>query len=209
LAALTLEMASQGHSTETLTANASEEQVQAALHWNDDGWPWPSYSPAVMAAVRAGVPVFGANLPRSQLRDAMANTKLDTLLTGPALKAQQQNVRFGHCELLPEDQITPMTRVQIARDIAMAETLLTAARPGKTVVLLTGNGHADRTLGIPQHLPREFQVKSVLLYADDAAPDTTREPEFDLFWPAKPAPAVDHCANFAASRNKPVTVIPK
>lgn len=200
LSALALEMASRGQSTEKLDPNASEKQVQDALQWNDKGWPWVAYGPAVMAAVRAGVPVIGANLPSGQLRQAMANAQLDTLLPGPALKAQQQNVRQGHCELLPESQISPMTRVQIARDMAMAETLVRSAQPGKTVLLLTGSHHADRTLGVPQHLPLEFKIKAVLLYAEDASDAVKNSAEFDLFWPAKPAPPVDYCANFIAQR---------
>ncbi len=200
LAALTLEMVSQGQSTESLGSTASEEQVQAALQWNNRGWPWLNYGPAVMAAVRAGVPVMGANLPAAKLREAMANTRLDTLLSGPALKAQQQNVRLGHCGLLPESQISPMTRVQIARDMAMAETLVQATRPGKTVLLLTGSSHADRSLGVPQHLPAQFNAKVVLLHAEDEPDASKNTRQFDLFWPARPAPVVDHCAIFAASQ---------
>jgi uncharacterized iron-regulated protein len=208
LAALALEMASQGQSTERLDSNASEEQVRAALQWNNEGWPWVNYGPAVMAAVRAGVPVIGANLPRDRQREVMVNARLDTLLPGPALKAQQQSVRLGHCELLPESQISPMTRIQIARDIAMAETLLQAARPGKPVLLLTGSGHADRTLGIPQHLPQKFKIKAVLLYAEEDPDATKNTAEFDLFWSARPAPVVDHCANFAVGRSKAAASAP-
>lgn len=200
LAALTLEMVSQGQSTESLGSTASEEQVQAALQWNNRGWPWLNYGPAVMAAVRAGVPVMGANLPAAKLREAMTNTRLDTLLSGPALKAQQQNVRLGHCGLLPESQISPMTRVQIARDMAMAETVVQATRAGKTVLLLTGSSHADRSLGVPQHLPAQFNAKVVLLHAEDEPDASKNTRQFDLFWPARPAPVVDHCAIFAASQ---------
>jgi uncharacterized iron-regulated protein len=207
LAALALEMASQGRSTQKLDGNASEEQVRDTLNWNNEGWPWTNYGPAVMAAVRAGVPVIGANLPREKLHEAMANSRLDTLLPGPALKAQQQSVRLGHCGLLPESQISPMTRVQIARDVAMAQTLVQNARPGKTVLLLTGSGHADRTLGIAQHLPPQFMVKAVLLYSEESSEVTKDAAEFDLFWPTKPAPLVDHCANFAASLSKPAAVL--
>src|SRR6478609_3129918 len=56
LATLAIEMAEQGNSTAHLPADASEAQVQAALSWDDKGWPWAAYGPAVMAAVRAGVP---------------------------------------------------------------------------------------------------------------------------------------------------------
>ncbi|MDO8249998.1 MAG: ChaN family lipoprotein [Rhodoferax sp.] len=208
LAALALEMASQGASTEKLKPDATEDQVRAALLWDLEAWPWTAYGPAVMVAVRAGVPVLGANLPAARLREAMANTGLDSLLPGPALKAQQQNIRLGHCELLPESQISPMTRVQIARDLSMAQTVALAARPGKTVVLLAGNGHADRTLGVPLHLPPEFIVKTVLLRADNVSDATRNRAAFDQTWPAKPAPIIDYCANFKAqqARQRPATI---
>lgn len=208
LAALALEMASQGGSTEALKPDATEDQVRAALHWDLEAWPWTAYGPAVMAAVRAGVPVLGANLPATRLREAMANTGLDSLLSGPALKAQQQNIRLGHCDLLPESQISPMTRVQIARDISMAQTIALAVRPGKTVVLLTGHGHADRRLGVPQHLPPGFKVKTVLLGAEQARGAIENTAEFDQTWLAQPAPIVDYCANFTAqqARQPPATI---
>src|SRR5688572_4452129 len=153
LAALALEMAEQGVSTAGLPRDAPDATVRAALRWDEQAWPWPAYGPAVMAAIGAGVPVIGANLPRSSLRAAMADASLDRLLTEPALKAQQEAVRVGHCGLLPETRIGPMTRVQIARDRAMAQTLAQAAVAGKTAVLLAGAVHVDPALGVPRYLP--------------------------------------------------------
>jgi uncharacterized iron-regulated protein len=175
LAAVALEMAERGTSTTGLAANASETEVQQALRWNAEGWPWPRYRPAVMAAVRAGVPVLGANLPREQQRQAMQDRTLDGLLPGPALKAQQQAVRLGHCELLPETQITPMTRVQIARDRAMADTITSLVAPGKTVVLLAGAGHVQPDVGVPQHLPATVRVRALPLPAEDTGKDYCAE----------------------------------
>jgi uncharacterized iron-regulated protein len=168
LAAVALEMAAQGTSTAELQRTADDEAVRAALRWDEPAWPWRLYGPAVMAAVHAGVPVLGANLPRPAMRDAMANAALDGQLPGPALKAQQQAIRLGHCGLLPESQIQPMTRIQIGRDIAMAQTLVKARVPGKTVVLLAGAGHVDPTLGVPQHLPAGFDVRPVVLPGSNA-----------------------------------------
>lgn len=163
LAALALEMADAGASTQGLSPQASEAEVRAALRWNNAGWPWATYAPPIMAAVSAGVPVFGANLPRARLRAAMADPGFDTLLPGPALKAQQQSIRLGHCGLLPESQIAPMTRVQIARDQAMARTLEQLAVPGKTVLLIAGGGHVDPAVGVPRYLPARLSNRSVLL----------------------------------------------
>ncbi|TAM35001.1 MAG: hypothetical protein EPN61_16510, partial [Burkholderiaceae bacterium] len=144
LAALAIEMAEQGSSTSMLARAATDTQVQSALHWRSAGWPWTAYGPVVMAAVRAGVPVLGANLPRSRMSAAMADQSLDRRLSGPALKAQQQAIRIGHCGLLPENQISPMTRIQLARDMAMAQTVASARQSGKTVLLIAGAGHVRR-----------------------------------------------------------------
>jgi uncharacterized iron-regulated protein len=171
LAAVALEMAEQGRSTAGLPRDADEARVNAALAWDDAGWPWAPYAPAVMAAVRAGVPSIGANLPRSQMRAAMADAALDGLVPDEVLQAQRHAVREGHCGLLPDSQIGPMTRVQIARDRAMAQTIARAAVPGKTVVLLAGAGHVDAALGVPRHLPAALRVRAEPLPPEPAKQD--------------------------------------
>lgn len=200
LGALALEMAETGRSTAALKSNSTQLQVQQALGWNNKSWPWAAYGPAVMVAVKAGVPVLGANLPAAQIQEAMADTRLDGQLPGPALKAQQQGIRIGHCGLLPESQISPMTRIQVARDISMARTIAQAALPGKTVVLLAGSGHVNRELGVPQHLPTGMKVKAVLLRASppplepDAPGDADKPPAFDVVWTTPAVPVQDYCA---------------
>ncbi|CDS52172.1 lipoprotein, putative [Polaromonas sp. CG9_12] len=197
LAAVALEMAEVGVSTAQLKPSSTEAQARRALKWDDKSWPWTAYGPAVMTAVRAGVPVLGANLPRDQMTASMNDGKLDGQLPGPALKAQQQGIRLGHCNLLPESQITQMTRIQIAKDITMADTVHQLLLPGKTVVLLTGNGHADRTLGVPQHLRADVKAKSLQLRAGDG--DATDRPgAFDGVWPTPALPETDYCAELKA-----------
>ena len=152
-----------------------------------------------MVAVKAGVPVLDANLLTAQMRQAMADTQLDGQLPGPALKAQHQLIRIGHCGLLPANRISPMTRVQVARDISMARTIEQAALPGKTVLLLAGSGHVDRALGVPQHLPVDMKIKAVLLRAGPApaAPAARQGAEskaaFDAVWPSPALPTRDCC----------------
>lgn len=221
LAALALEMAEQGHHTRNLPPSASEEEVRAALGWKIDAWPWDNYGPAIMAAVRAGVPVLGANLPATRMREAMRDATLQTHLPTAALARQQQRIREGHCHALPESQIMPMTRVQIARDIAMANTLAQAASPGRVVVLIGGNGHMHRTLGVPRHLPANLRVRVLSAQVQQALPirlstspqqDSDDENDAttadDLIWPTRPLPPHDHCAAFrqrARPLSKPAT----
>ncbi|MDR6535779.1 ChaN family lipoprotein [Variovorax soli] len=203
LAALAIEMAEEGNSTAHLGADATEAQVQTALGWNEKAWPWSDYGPVVMAAVRAGVPVLGANLGHARMKDAMADVSLDAQLGAEALKVQQEAVREGHCRLLPESQIGPMTRIQIARDRAMAQTLLKARMPGKTVLLVSGAGHSAKALGVPQHLPSDLSVKTVRLQA--GLPSVLpREPDaFDAVWQTPALPEKDYCATLRAQARPP------
>jgi uncharacterized iron-regulated protein len=175
LAGLALEMSEQGLSTAGLQPTASEQQVQLALRWNLAGWSWARYAPAVMAAVRAGVPVLGANLPKDRQRQAMRDTLLEQRLPQAAWAAQQQAVREGHCDMVPADQIPPMTRIQVARDLAMAQTVASLAQPGKTVVLLAGSGHVRPDLGVPLHLPAGLSVQPLVLPREETGQDYCAE----------------------------------
>ncbi len=192
LAALALEMANQGNSTAGLPADASPDQVQAALQWSDSAWSWRSYGPVVMAAVRLQIPVLGANLPRSAMRAAMANENWDKHLDAAALERQRDDIRTGHCQLLPEGQIAPMTRIQIARDAAMAATAREARQPGKTVLLVAGGAHVLRGMGIPTHWPADVSSRVVLAVA--GPPDPEQAASVDLVWETAAVPPKDHCA---------------
>jgi len=145
----------------------------------------------VMAAVRAGVPVLGTNLPRERMREVMADVKLDARLAPAALQAQQQAIRDGHCGLLPDSQIAPMTRIQIARDIRMAHALERARLPGKTVVLVAGGAHVLRDRGVPVHLAPGMTVRVLLLQAGQAAHDPAQA---DLVVTTPALPPADYCA---------------
>lgn len=194
LAALLLEMADSGQDTRSLAVNASEADVQHALAWPDAAWPWAAYGPVVMNAVRAGVPVLGANLPRNEMAAHMTDTTLDSRLPPKAWQSQQQAIRDGHCGLLPEQQIVPMTRIQLGRDVRMARVLAEAshvAKPSQVVVLVSGSAHADKALGVPQHVPALLRVTAVRLQAGASA---LADEQFDSVLATPPGPAQDHCA---------------
>ena len=191
LAAVVMEMAEQGHSTTGLPRDATEAQAQAALQWKDAAWPWQAYGPVVMAAVRAGVPVWGGNLPRERMREAMADTAWDRHLPAAALQRQHEALREGHCGLLPESQIAPMARIQIARDASLARTAqaaaATAAAPGQTVLLIAGSGHVLRSLGVPTHLPADLASKVAVALSGIVQTAIKSEADAVIATPALPA----------------------
>lgn len=215
-AALVIEMAEQGGDTRQLPTHASEADARQALGWSASeaaGWDWAVYGSLVMRAVRAGVPVWGGNLPRAQLRHTMQDATLDNRLTAPALQTQQNQIREGHCQLLPESQIGPMTRVQIARDRALASTAEGAMRTGQTVLLVAGNQHVRRDLGVPVHLSTQLKARVVLMQSGDnsttAGTGTATRTDAsadqlvaDQVWQTAAMPAQDHCAEFKAQMGR-------
>ena len=175
LAAVVLEMADAGHDTQGLPRDADEARVRQSLAWT--GWPWEVYSGVVMAAVRAGVPVVGGNLPRAAVRPAMADASLDAKIGPAPRESLLQAVRAGHCGLLPASQEPGMLRVQIARDRSMAQTVearLASAAPDQQVLLLTGAMHASRDRGVPLHLAQPVRVVIFGERADELSADEHR-----------------------------------
>lgn len=191
LAVLVVEMADEGHSTAGLSSKATEQQVQQALGWRDSAWPWSAYGPAVMAAVAADVPVMGGNLPQRLNTATLTETEWDGRVPEGVLLHQRQAVQEGHCGLLPSGQVAAMTRIQLARDARMAQTLASVVQKDKTVLLIAGSQHAHRQWGVPLHLPAPLRVKTLRLAADQGRPDDPQG--FDAVWPTAPQPARDHC----------------
>ena len=195
LGGVVIEMAERGHATAGLPAVASEAQAREALAWNERAWPWERYRAIVMAAVAAGVPVYGGNLPRTATRDAMADAALDSAVDERARAILLRAVRDGHCGLLPEAQLPGMLRVQIARDRSMAQALrdALAAAAGRQVLLYSGAEHAARDRGVPLHLQAAglpaHSIRSVAY--GDAGGDAAAS--FDERRAAVETPGPDHC----------------
>ncbi|SCC91293.1 conserved hypothetical protein [Thiomonas sp. X19] len=181
----------------------SENGVRQALHWNNDGWPWALYVGPVMAAVRAGIPVVGVNLPDAEMMNAYRDPKWDASVPEAVRRSVIDDVRDSHCGLLPAAQLPAMARIQFARDASMAAGCVALLQPRRTVVLLAGSFHADKTVGIALHLAAAGPVAhgtklpsvfSLLLQGVDG--DTAPRPPsgFDAVWFTPSTPPVDHCA---------------
>lgn len=203
LAALVLEMVDSDRDRDStaLYRASPEEQVRETLGWDDRGWPWAAYGPAVMIAVRAGIPVLGGNLPRKQMAAVMADSRIDTQLTEPVRALISQAVHDGHCGMLKADQLPAMVRVQMTRDQRMAETLLRArlkAGAGQVVMLHAGEQHVARDRGVPLHLDRlgvpTGQMR-VVAFGDGELPVDERRP-------AERVDSIDHCAEFRAQMER-------
>jgi uncharacterized iron-regulated protein len=122
--------------------------------------------------------------------------KLDSL---PAdFRRKHENaIAAGHCNLLQAEQLPALARAQIARDVIMARSI----RPyvDREVVLLAGNGHVRRDIGVPFWLSpdamRDAVSIGVLERNDDSVPEDVAE--FDVYVITERAARADPCKELA------------
>jgi uncharacterized iron-regulated protein len=162
--------------------------VDALLALGAPNWQWKHYRPFLQLAIDNDLPIVAANLSRadavkvtmqgwSALFDAAAQSALGLDRLPPGFVAAHEDaVARGHCDLLPADVLPGMARAQMARDIVLAHSL----RPhlARGVVLLTGNGHVRKDIGVPFWLnadERRNVVAIGLLELDPTISETTGE----------------------------------
>jgi uncharacterized iron-regulated protein len=175
------------------------------------GWDWRLYRPFVELALEYDLPIVAANLSRADATRVAAHGfaavfdeatrsrfALDAL--PPALlAAHEKAVDDGHCNRMPADALPALARAQIARDLALAE----AIRPhlARGVVLLTGNGHARRDIGVPFFLSEAERAQAVaigLLERDKGDEDWARH--FDVAFATPVQAREDPCATIPLRR---------
>jgi uncharacterized iron-regulated protein len=169
-----------------------------------NGWNWEYYRKYIALALQYGVPLLAANLSRHDAQklivlgnSAVFDDSMERLLgldrQRPALlEAQEDEIDAGHCHALPREHLPAMARAQLARDAVMAGVLREHGAQG--VVLLAGDGHARRDIGVPAWfdpatLARVFAVG--FLERNDSAPPASA---FDAVVITHAAPRPDHCA---------------
>jgi uncharacterized iron-regulated protein len=199
LSALLLEMVDDGLNTKGMPVDSTESVVRERLKWGDAGWPWSSYGPIVMQAVRVGVPVIGSNLPQSAMSEVMSDASWDAKVPSAVLSAHKESMIKGHCGLLPASQVPAMARIQIARDERMSRTAQQWMSKGGTVLLLAGAEHVKKDRGIPLLLDPSAASKMSVVWMQ-ASTSVNQDSSFaDVNWLTPPVAPKDYCANLAKS----------
>ena len=122
--------------------------------------------------------------------DLRARYGIEAELPKAVLAAQADTVRNAHCGALPEAMVEPMARAQIARDVVMAEAMRPHASRG--AVLIAGNGHVRRDIGVPYWLRAQGLATWSIGYVEAAGASGEYDREQRI--PAVDRP--DPCAKF-------------
>ncbi len=148
------------------------------------GWQWPLYAPLIALALAFDLPLYAGNLSRADGarivregdeavfgRQRVHELGLDAPIAPDWQAAQEREIDAGHCGALPPSLLPAMARAQFARDAAMAQVLRNHAPRG--AVLIAGNGHVRRDIGVPRWLaavPADRMLVVGYVEAGDAVP---------------------------------------
>jgi len=129
----------------------------------DAQWDWAFYEPVIDLVRQYQLPLLGANLSRegamrvakqnqwspSLGADVITYFGLDRSLPEAVIQGQQVAIEEGHCGTLPPGLVPKMVKAQVARDVQMAWVMAQASSRTGAVVLLAGNGHVRKDIGVP------------------------------------------------------------
>jgi len=171
------------------------------------GWNWKHYLRFVQLALDYGLPIIAVNLSRTDAMRVSAEgwnalfEPSDRVALGldslpPELIAgHERAVARGHCDLLPPGAVAALARAQIARDIVMARAIAPYIANG--VVLLAGNGHVRKDIGVPiwlTHGQRTATTSIGMVERDGAPALAALEEQFDTVVLTDTAERPDPCA---------------
>lgn len=174
-------------------------------------WDWAQYRPVIDLALEYHLPLIAANLSRADasrvVRDGFVTTfdkatlaayGLDKPLPADLAAAQQREIAAGHCNMLPDSMLGGMVNAQVARDVFMAK-IIREQRP-RDVVLLAGNGHVRKDIGVARWLNAETPALVVrsegYLEKGSAAPAGA----YDVVHFVAPQQHADPCAGLAVKK---------
>ena len=166
------------------------EQLVEQLQWNP-GWDWQQYGPIVGWALATGLPLQAANLDRPEISELNRNPPpTSPRYSEAALSELRETIETSHCGQIAEPQLSAMRGIQQQRDVRMAETLTNAPTPS---LMLAGNFHVRRDVGVPLHLDGPEPVVIMLHEAGKPLPGAEQT---DYLWLTPAAPEKDHCAQW-------------
>ncbi|MDD0837109.1 ChaN family lipoprotein [Curvibacter sp. HBC61] len=213
--ALVMEMFDLDQQDALTRAQAECTEAECVIRWVGTGrWEWHHYAPLIELALRYRLPLVAGNLSRADALKVtqqglsaalspatLASYGLPTGLPADLLEGQRAAIDAGHCGQVPAVRLEGMVLAQVARDLEMAEALRRHAHGG--AVLIAGNGHVRRDLGVPRWLALRgvsttevhgFLEVDVSAGQGPAGRSASAAPAYDVIHRLTPHPRPDPCA---------------
>ena len=157
------------------------------------GWSWLFYKPYIALAIEYKLPIVAANVSRDDtrrlLKDGLSSLGFEARVPADIEAAQASAIVDGHCGMIDTAMAGRMVGAQVARDQFMARAI--EANGANGAVLIAGNGHVRRDVGVPRWLSAAARERSVaigLLEPGDASAAA-----FDVAFTTAAQPRSDPC----------------
>lgn len=139
--------------------------IAAAWPQGGAGWAWPLYRPFITLALQYRLRLVAANVSRADTRRVIAGglaaAGFEPEVPADIAAAQAAAIVASHCGQVDDALARKLMLAQVARDQFMARQLVAHAQGG--AVLLAGNGHVRRDIGVPRWLPAPWQPRSIAI----------------------------------------------
>ena len=174
-----------------------QNKLYQILSWKK-GWEWELYGPIVSWTISSGIALKAGNLDEGELKTVRDQpVRLGEKLLGESgLDIHRNQFRESHCGHTNKAREEVMLRVQVARDARMAASLA-SVKTGS--VLLAGNWHARKDIGVPRYV-RVSQPMAKLLTVgamEEPTDDSqTLAKKYDIVWTTSGVERPDFCAMF-------------
>ena len=190
-----------------LPAGTAATQIIAAITDAKKGsgsWNWAFYQPFLMLALDYQLPIIAANVSRSDTRliysQGLAANGFNAQVPEDIQTLQTRVIHESHCGMINLEQAGRMAASQVARDQWMARQIEMYSSRG--VVLLAGNGHVRKDVGVPRWLsePVRQRAQAIGFLERDTVPNSSEAAvdltQFDKVRYTAIAQREDPCAKF-------------
>lgn len=193
-----LERARRGEGGVRVDADA----IIAAASTKSSGWDWAYYRPFLTLALEHDLPIVAANVSRRDAfriaMEGLAGSGFDAAVPADISERQTDLIVRSHCDTVDAAQGRKMADAQVARDQFMARTIERWQERG--VVLLAGNGHVRRDIGVPRWLAPSVATRTVVVGLIEVGDDAPGEYDRTLVTPR--ASREDPCAALRARHRR-------
>ncbi len=189
-----------------LDSTQSLQQMKDHLQWPEKGWPWQDYGPLFQQVLQQGAVLIAGNMDRQKIKQIYregegALTPISRFQSLSVVAEKHTSVLLdlvfeSHCQQMPREHLQPMVTIQLAKDASMASALV-ASEKG---VLIAGNVHARKDIGVAQHLAvlNKASVSVLLLEVQGESLSLSDYPEAqegqaDYIWFTPVATDRDYC----------------
>ena len=157
------------------------------------GWTWSFYKPYIALAIEYRLPIVAANVSRNDtrrlLKDGLSSLGFEARVPADIEAAQASDIVDGHCGMIDTAMAGRMVGAQVARDQFMARAI--EANGARGAVLIAGNGHVRRDVGVPRWLSAAARERSVAIGLLE--PGDPNAAAFDVAFTTAAQPRSDPC----------------